>query len=357
MYELKNKISNVSTYKVKRDNKFIAYKDTKGFKEKSIYVNNKKIEKSSITGFSFYNKYLYFSDWNKDVFKLNLDDFSIDYLNNYEQVSELSNEDFLILTKNTEKAIIFFKNKDIEISQQYITFKSLLTKEFLFSELQNKIQTYSLTTPQTPQWQFDLSQFGTFYSEQSQQQEAYKVEKFIGIHQDRLYVALNGGMLLEIDIATGELTHRWQNIMTTDRGFSYPVEPNTFTMDKQLGKMVSFYTSDFITIDLASKKVNITPLDEELNKFDGMTFRPTPDDYAIDATHIYTIVTLNAPEEDFIKQSIVAFNKQTKKIDWHYTDNQFSVDSSSPKIAGNKLYQKVNVSNLYIFEKTNDENV
>ena len=58
-----------------------------------------------------------------------------------------------------------------------------------------------------------------------------------------------------------------------------------------------------------------------------------------------------------ITTHIKPINKPTQNINWYYTDNQFSVDSSSPKIAGNKLYQKVNVNNLYIFEKTNDENI
>jgi len=370
MYKITEKIENIRRFDVKYDNLIL-------IKKNKVFFNNNLLDDKIISaGFiDIKNNFLLLLNYqNKKVITDNklsqINEFNKkDIIYNDIFYRELNNKLASLNTKfnidgSTEFnwVILNILNgkiiKDLKIKKDILGFYYINKNETIYrTNNSNKLITSFDFFNNEILWQFDLSQLGTFYSEQSQQQEAYKVEKFIGIHQDRLYVALNGGMLLEIDIATGELTHQWQNIMTTDRGFSYPVEPNTFTMDKQLGKLVSFYTSDFITIDLSNKKVNITPLDEELNKFDGMTFRPTPDNYAIDATHIYTIVTLNAPEEDFIKQSIVAFNKQTKKIDWHYTDNQFSVDGSSPKIAGNKLYQKVNVSNLYIFEKTSNESI
>ena len=354
MFRLKENIINIKYFVVSNKHLIVKTLDNK------VVYNNEMLDNNILDDVILYEDNIYYNN-NKGIVIKNLintrknqiDDFFI--LNtkpmNCQYGLVYFNDDFSLFIfnkKNYNKNKIAIKDYDWGVS--------FFSNTHIFINNQNKIQTYSLTTPQTPQWQFDLSQFGTF--QKREENLPYKVEKFIGIHQDRLYVALNGGMLLEIDIATGELTHQWQNIMTTDRGFSYPVETNTFTLDKQLGKLVSFYTSDFITIDLASKKVNITPMDEELKKFDGRAFKPTSINYAIDETHIYTLVTLYAPEADFIKESVVAFNKQTKKIDWNFTDYQFGMaGGDTPKLAGNKLYLKVNITNLYIFEKTSNESI
>ena len=350
---------------IKKSSKFEIIDNKLLYSYDKLFYEDKVIYEGKVSTFDVFKSNVFIIDNYEKLVMLNLENHNIKEFNYIKGIDFILNENEII-----------YGNWNEDYTERFITRINLKTESKIWEVESyfgngkihnnnlfavcngNKICKISLTNPQTPLWQFDLSQLGTFYSEQSQQQETYKVKKFIGIHQDRLYVALNGGMLLEIDIATGAVTYQWQNIMTTDRGFSYPVETNTFTLDKQLGKLLSFYTADFITIDLASKKVNITPMDEELKKFDGRTFKPTSINYAIDETHIYTLVTLYAPEADFIKESIVAFNIQTKKIDWNFTDYQFGMaGGDTPKLAGNKLYLKVNITNLYIFEKTSNESI
>ena len=345
MYKLKNKIDNVMPEYYINNFGDILY----GIKNKNeLFFNQEMIYKGKINSFRLFNKSIFISKSDEKIFinenikrKINID-FGFFIVDDFSVLFNLYSNDY---SKQYYKYYNFKEDKEYWTIEKYFgnfihQDNYLFTSCFDKNYLSKKICKISLTTPQTPQWQFDLSQLGTFYSELSQQQEAYKVEKFIGIHQDRLYVALNGGMLLEIDIATGELTHRWEGDFST----------RNFSLDTSKNELVSLHNREYHHINIDTKEHNIINIKSELEKYDIVFIRHQGD---ISSSHIYAIAHLK--NDIWFKDGIVAFNRKTQKIDWFYEDETFTTGTDTPKIAGNKLYQLSLNNELYIFEKTSNE--
>jgi len=341
MYSIEKVIKSVSEYKVYKN--YLGYKDTASLKEKTLYLNGKPIS-NAITEFSFFNKKLFFSNWNNEVFKYDLVTGNI-IKTEYKQVSVLSDSNKLILKKdNLFSDILLFNNKIYTIKNELIVMKSYIHNELLFNA-NGHISSYHIPTAH-PLWQFDLSQLGTFQDYHNEQQ-SYKVEKILGIHNEHLYVALNGSLLLELDIATGKITHKWHHL--PEKYKEYPDDDfsaRLFDLDKANNALVCLSGRRYDSIDLQTKEYNSVYIGEELKKSDIVSIR-----HQGDFTNEHISAVAHLKNDTWFQDGIVMFNRKTNKIDFFYKDETFTTGTATPKLAGNKLYQLDLDGNLYIFEK------
>jgi len=338
MYGIEKIIKSVSEYIVYKN--YIGYKDTASLKEKTLYLNGKPIS-DAITGFSFFNKKLFFSNWNNEVFKYDLVTENI-IKTEYKQVSVLSDSNKLILKKDDLFSDILLRNnKTHTIKNELIVMKSYIHNELIFNA-NGYISSYHIPTAQ-PLWQFDLSQLGTF-QDYNNEKQAYKVEKFIGIHNNELLVACSGGKILSIDVQTGKLLQTWDNIPA---GY--------MQLDKQSGKLIGLSDYLYAEVDLNTKKTLIKNIKNNIEEAGLRAFKGGRD-MPFTGTHIFYTAYGHDTKTDYLFDAVIALNRNTHKIDWLYIVDA-SVGTNAPKLAGNKLYQLDLDGNLYIFEKEENETI
>jgi hypothetical protein len=203
-----------------------------------------------------------------------------------------------------------------------------------------------------PLWQFNLSTLGT-YSGYHNETQNYKVEKILGVHNERLYLGLSGSLILELDITTGDIKYKWhklpkQFVKHPSDGFS----ARLFDLDTENNQLIYLEGRRFDTIDLDTKTYNSIDITKELEQYDIVSIR-----HQGDFTNEYISAIAHLKNDTWFQDGIVVFNRKTNKIDWFYKNETFTTGTDTPKLAGNKLYQLDHGRNLYIFEKQTDEQV
>lgn len=267
-------------------------------------------------------------------------DFKLDYPN-------FSNKYYLYNLKTREKKFLLkFKN----------LFYFFRKNTFLF--FSDKIKIYSfIISDDAFVWQFNLETLGKFEDRDGYLQN-YEVLKFIGAWQNSILVACSGQLVLDINSKTGELNRKWQALpgygSSAFQGRLQHKIPSTDGFQLDISKSYLYHLAGafLVTIDLVTGKADYQSLKNTLEEHVFSGFRWSTG-YAEDETHIYTIAEMNRLKLglDYIPQCIVAFNKKTLKIDWHYRFEGDWVKTDIPQLANNKLYQLSGDNTLYIFEK------
>ncbi|WP_240927887.1 hypothetical protein, partial [Cellulophaga sp. Z1A5H] len=236
-------------------------------------------------------------------------------------------------------------------------FGFLIKKNTLFYK-KDKIQINSISIPKTKLlWQFNLETLGKFEDRDGNLQN-YEVHKFIGAWQNSIVVACSGQLVLDINSKTGELNRKWQALpgygSSAFQGRLQHKLPSTDGFQLDISKSYLYHLAGayLVTIDLVTGKADYQTLKNTLEEHVFSGFRWSTG-YAEDENHIYTIAEMNRMELglDYTPQCIVAFNKKTLKIDWHYRFEGDWVKTDIPQLANNKLYQLSGDNTLYIFEK------
>lgn len=236
-------------------------------------------------------------------------------------------------------------------------FGFLIEKNDLFYK-KNRIQINSISIPEAKlKWKFNLGDLAQYQDRDGNLQD-YQVDKFIGIWNDSLLVACSGQMILDINIQTGEINRKWQELPgyggTAFQGRLQHKLPSTsgFQLDLSNTYLYHLAGSFLVKIDLVSGEASFLSLkgDLEKNLFSGFRWSTA---YGEDETHIYTIAEMNGKllDLDYTPQCILAFNKSTLETDWYYRFEEDWVKTDVPQISENKLYQLSGNNVLYIFEK------
>ncbi len=342
MYKIKNIIQDIDYFVV--SDKHLVYKQNDNITYKNKILEKEVKDDIILTGDNiFYNK-------GNDFVARKLINNNKAYFDNYAilNAKPMYWQNGIIIDINDNQLYLFDKFNFIKEKINIIDYNwgiIFLGQEYIFINDINKISSYHIPTAH-PLWQFDLSQLGTFQDYHNEQQ-SYKVEKILGIHNERLYVALNGSMLLELDIATGKITHKWHHL--PEKYKEYPDDDfsaRLFDLDKAHNALVCLSGRRYDSIDLQTKEYNSVYIGEELKKYDIVSIRHQGD---FTNEHISAIAHLK--NDTWFQDGIVMFNRKTNKIDFFYKDETFTTGTATPKLAGNKLYQLDLDGNLYIFEK------
>ena len=95
---------------------------------------------------------------------------------------------------------------DLELLRGKIL-SSYIFDELLFFEKENKIQTINFLSGQFL-WEFPLASLGKGKDYSTDEEFDYEVEQFVGIYNNILWVYIERGGFIGLDIQTGELKHR-----------------------------------------------------------------------------------------------------------------------------------------------------
>ncbi len=217
----------------------------------------------------------------------------------------------------------------------YLDQKILVNSQYLDD---GKINGYDLSDGSLI-WVFDFVALGTWQDYDDREKQT-QVNKILGIYDDKIYLYLNSGKILILDIKSGEKIA----ILKNDKHSKFDTFGNSIELDIKNRKLIQLANQDLIEVDLESLEVNQTAI-EDMKSFGLENF------------------SLIVFDSDFIfftdknHQTLGALNRVTYKIDWtHKLSQQGISESEQPrygrdlKLKGDRLYVLDNKNTLHIFE-------
>ena len=155
---------------------------------------------------------------------------------------------------------------DLELLRGKIL-SSYIFDDLLFFEKESKIQTINFLSGQFL-WEFSLSSLGKGKDYNTDEEFDYEVEQFVGIYNNILWVYIERGGFIGLDIQTGELKHRILGIPKgnllgkvdsyVDSEEFYIFYRAKFILDDKKGIIIGLIADRFFEIDLNKEK--ITPM-------------------------------------------------------------------------------------------------
>ena len=155
---------------------------------------------------------------------------------------------------------------DLELLRGKIL-SSYIFDDLLFFEKENKIQTINFLSGQFL-WEFSLASLGKGKDYSTDEEFDYEVEQFVGIYNNILWVYIERGGFIGLDIQTGELKHRILGIPKgnllgkvdsyVDSEEFYIFYRAKFILDEKKGIIIGLIADRFFEIDLNKEK--ITPM-------------------------------------------------------------------------------------------------
>ncbi len=197
-------------------------------------------------------------------------------------------------------------------------------------------------------WKFDFSNF-TKYKEHSTNQDCQtgQLQRFLGIYKNNLLIATTNQTILSINIITGKLIKKWRELPQNTKWGSQNSEllpyPKQSILLKEEGKIIGLLYTYYWEIDLKTEEVHFHDATEAFQKYKTQTV--TGGEISHQGDYIFFCGD---------KNSIGAFNRKTKVLDWFYQfdfDAETFITSYAPKVEGNRLFVMDNKGTLYIFEK------
>ena len=144
---------------------------------------------------------------------------------------------------------------------------SYIFDDLLFFEKENKIQTINFLSGQFL-WEFPLASLGKGKDYSTDEEFDYEVEQFVGIYNNILWVYIERGGFIGLDIQTGKLKHRILGIPKgnllgkvdsyVDSEEFYIFYRAKFILDEKKGIIIGLIADRFFEIDLNKEK--ITPM-------------------------------------------------------------------------------------------------
>ncbi|MBX2927883.1 MAG: PQQ-binding-like beta-propeller repeat protein [Saprospiraceae bacterium] len=140
-------------------------------------------------------------------------------------------------------------------------------------------------------WHFDVSEPGRWREwEPDGPERAGEVRKFLGVWQGRLYVAVSNGLIIELDVESGQLLRSWQQLpdglTLPPSGWNKLHGVELAFLDVVAGEIACVTHQYYWRIDLESGALHFHDLREHFSAAQ-LQVSPPAGDLAFDAEHIY----------------------------------------------------------------------
>ncbi|MCU0325665.1 MAG: hypothetical protein MUF45_10490, partial [Spirosomaceae bacterium] len=197
------------------------------------------------------------------------------------------------------------------------------------------------------EWHFPLSSLGRWYNEFDKKWEEGKVEHFVGVVNDILWVDIASGTIIGLDIETGELKHLFTepNKIIGTATKPHQQSPHFWlNYDEKRNILFGFHYDVFGEINLNESEPTLTfYILEDCTKYQA--FCPNLERYCYDANYFYYLDAFNG--------KIGVINRNTKNLDWVYTFSEGSTMGILMKIevSENHLFVLDSGGTLHIFER------
>jgi len=218
-----------------------------------------------------------------------------------------------------------FLDQDILFNSQYLD--------------DGKINAYDLSDGSVI-WNYDTTILGTWQDYDGREKQT-QISKVLGVFDSKLYIYLNSGKILLLDIDSGKKIA----VLKNNKHPKFDTFGNSIELDIRSNKLIQLANQDLIEIDLESLEVSQTVI-EDMKSFGLGNFSKV----VFDSGHIFFT--------DKNNMTLGALNRSTQKLDWIHKLSQKGVSESERprygkdlKLKDGRLYVLDNKNTLHIFEK------
>jgi len=197
---------------------------------------------------------------------ININDLTI-VINNYRiEAQNYPYFSFYEVDDKTQEGIYDFEKKKILFEATSWLGRSIIDK-YIFRDFKKKIACRKINSDSIL-WEFPLSSLGKGKDYNTDEEFDYEVEQFVGIYSNILWVYIERGGFIGLDIQTGELKHRILGIPKgnllgkvdsyVDNEEFYIFYRAKFILDEKKGIIIGLIADRFFEIGLNKEK--ITPM-------------------------------------------------------------------------------------------------
>ena len=197
---------------------------------------------------------------------ININDLTI-VINNYRiEAQNYPYFSFYEVDDKPQEGIYDFEKKEILFEATSWLGRSIIDK-YIFRDFKKKIACRKIDS-NSILWEFPLSSLGKGKDYNTDEEFNYEVEQFVGIYNNILWVYIERGGFIGLDIQTGELKHRILGIPKgnllgkvdsyVDSEEFYIFYRAKFILDDKKGIIIGLIADRFFEIDLNKEK--ITPM-------------------------------------------------------------------------------------------------
>jgi hypothetical protein len=317
--------------------------------------NKKQIDLLNIAVYRFFDKILVCKDFQGNKIILDSELEIVKEFNSGKDsfISEFFENSFLHnYYKNQNYDLPFIGIFDIEtqsnVWEVQTSFQNYLIHDdmIFISGIDLKVKLY-YSNSEKSKWHFDIPTIPNNPQDDEYDKTAdWEVKKFIGVLENKLWVALNHHTIIALDIKTGKLVHQIHDVPTFKSEWLPSAVPHSeaTVIDEKSNKLIGFMWEFYWEINPQNGEITLFDLTED---FQSQKVRNDLQDFVLTDSHIYF-----ASHHDI---KVASFNRQTKQIDWfhEFKDNGIGYQSRISKIDGNdeKLGVLTQENILYIFEK------
>ncbi len=194
----------------------------------------------------------------------------------------------------------FYQSKNIDLLLGYPRLRQPTVVDYAF------FTRYDIDSGEE-KWSHDISGYSPWVDLLGKR-HAVEVSKFLGVFREDLWVGLNNGKVLILNVQTGERKNEIGN-----PHFSYSFEKNVFpstddmVMDHKNSRVVGLFMYSHWEVDLETFNVNHVYLEDHFDEFKIHSSGVS----AIDDAFIYFIDKDNG--------KVAVFNRGTHRLAWQYT--------------------------------------
>ena len=268
---------------------------------------------------------------------------SLDYSNVSAQL-EILKEVFIydIISKN-EFLYRDLKENKIFFSDDFVCFgkivNSHISKNLYLFFINNDNQLSLFIKNKGIIWTFEFS-FSKYYNELHLDYEETKLEKFIGVYENELWILFSGNRILVLDINTGEELYQFESLnKTLDTSFFI----NNCFLDETTGVIKILAYLYYIEIDTKTKEAFIKKEFNDISMVNGSYYG---------GDSIYFVG--NNKSKSISNNITGIFNTKTLDIEWSYEleiKDKFHFFVDVPQANDKYFGVKDSENTLYLFER------
>lgn len=205
----------------------------------------------------------------------------------------------------------------------------------LFSGLKNLV--FAFNRDGSELWRYDLSHLGSWI-DYDKKEKVIEVSRILGVFEDRVYVYLNNGKVLVLNLKTGEKITVLENDKNTDQGSFKGMFMDAIELDRNSGKLIQLFNQRYTEVVINTNSVSQSYIEEMKSlRLENMSR------FAFDNEHIFFT--------DKNHQKLGSLNRSTLKIDWTYDLSEVEINES----AGQRFGRELNLKNdrLYVLDNKN----
>ena len=221
---------------------------------------------------------------------------------------------------------------------------SILNINFIDGDVYLNAENIRLDNEGNAIWRLDFDQFGRV-----------ELKEVLGVYQNQLVAACSDHLLLSVDVNTGEILHKWQELPGFEAGQFYKdvlPNPSSFVLDEKEGKLIGTFDVYYFEINLESGEITYEDIRQELNTHYINSFRRMGNN-PFTKHHLFVTAHAELDERPNVDlDCVLALNRHTKKVDWVHIFKDTGLGTSVPQITSTHLYQLDTENNLHIFERT-----